>query len=564
MDDGQRKPRLCPICEAEVKPTDLTCPSCSTDLTLFGMGGDKPAEPAPDVVIVGGGDKIDNILSNLGSEKKAAQPAQTFQCPDCGTSLPVTASSCSKCGLNFEGMVAECPMCQTRMDIRASKCASCGAEFASEESSPSGPEPAKEAPRPAAPAAPAQRPSTPSPTAANPLPAAAAPVPPPKEEPKPTAPPAEAMPQEPAKKPEAELTFIERMKMLKAQQQGASASGAAQPRPSAAPATGAQRPATSPQTGAAPAQRPPGPAFVPQRPPAQQPAAQKPATPPAAFTPRPPAAPQQKPSPAILQPVQGGPTMNQNAMRDLPSLVGIIKDDLALAKTLGIEVASSRDIINQAILAGRNKDLKGAVDLIKKGNDDLAAAFTTNLNSQLAEIQQQLSDLGSTGEGIAEINAALAKCKAAAAERKWADAFAAIGEARAKLQATAMDYLGAKRGLDGLKAVLEDGSALRLALTEIRSLYEDGMKAASRKDWDTAKMLVDQGKAEMVKILPGFIATEMRKAKARLLEVKMMNLDIAKPIGHLKEANAAVKAEDYGTALHNIRLFRESMPQDAP
>ena len=60
-----------------------------------------------------------------------------FDCPECGSKIPIEANACPKCGVEFEiEEVAECPMCNELIDLSATKCPKCGAEFAEEEEAP--------------------------------------------------------------------------------------------------------------------------------------------------------------------------------------------------------------------------------------------------------------------------------------------------------------------------------------------------------------------------------------------------------------------------------------------
>ncbi|MEW5936675.1 MAG: zinc ribbon domain-containing protein, partial [Candidatus Thermoplasmatota archaeon] len=210
--DEAKKGLLCPICDAKLSPSDKVCPSCNTDLALFGLtpeAADTAPQGTPDVLVIGGegGDKIDALLREIEAEKgskeapkeaveeKAVKIAEVFNCPECGTELPIDATQCSKCGVLFEEEAAAvCPLCGAVVDISATKCPSCGATFETE-----------------APEPPPQTQITPEP--------------PPVEQPTPIE---EQHPPEPAEPPK-EMSFVERMKMLRMQHERIPAPPSARP-----------------------------------------------------------------------------------------------------------------------------------------------------------------------------------------------------------------------------------------------------------------------------------------------------------------------------------------------
>ena len=75
-------------------------------------------------------------------------------------------------------------------------------------------------------------------------------------------------------------------------------------------------------------------------------------------------------------------------------------------------------------------------------------------------------------------------------------------------------------------------------------------------DDEKASELAKKAGESLTRILPGYIASEMRKAKVTLREIKMMNVDITQPVNILKEANNYVKEGDYCEALSSIKDFK--------
>ncbi|MFH0816992.1 MAG: zinc ribbon domain-containing protein [Methanobacteriota archaeon] len=535
---AQATGRLCPICDAQVPAGTRNCPSCGTDLALF----DVPSDSAD--VRLDNKDNVDKILAELEKGEKdnalkglmgiGTAPSSTpsrdgsgtvvmevFQCPECGADVPSTSDTCQKCGVTFaEAQMYQCPLCNALMDANTTVCPGCGASFEAVEEDPASPAPA-EPPKTDAPKAPQVQPPVHAPAKTEPEPNprathsvdAAIPKPPKAAEPKPAAPaPVEQVP----------MSFVDRMKQLRAQKEGVAPS-----------------------------------------------AAQKPLQPTAQKTPTQVQPQKIQPMPAVPRPIQAQvaqpgaprPAAGGDAMRQLPALVSKIKDDFSLAKRLDVDVTKAKDLINRAVTAGRERNLKLAVDLVSQGEGEVERSFTGFITKEVVTLEKQAKDVQASGIDVSGISAHIAKARTASGERKWAEAVTALDLARGTLTSIASEYFGAQKGLSSIKTVIEDAAALRIDLGEGRTLYEDCLKATVRKDWDTAKMLSEQCSEHFNKILPAYIANEMRKAKTKLLEVKMMNVNITKPVGHLKDANNQIKDGDYGTALHSIRLFRDAMTE---
>jgi hypothetical protein len=466
---------------------------------------------------------------------------EVFQCPECGADVPSTSNTCPKCGVMFEeAQMYQCPLCNALMDATATTCPGCGASFESvegESAQPPAAEPAKAEPLKASEATPAAA----SPPIQLPKHSDVSPDVPKQEQPAPKE------PEPPAAEP-APMSFVDRMKALRAQKEGGAAvqkpaipsQPAAQPKPpqpAAQQPKAAQGPAPAPQSQTPPARAVPGPAAAPQQQPRAAPAA--------------PAGAPQTPRPAA----------SGDAMRQLPSLVAKIKDDFTLAKRLEIDMTRAKELINKAVAAGRERDLKAAVELVNQGEAEVERSFTGFITKEVVFLEKQTKDVQSSGVDVAGISGLLARARSASGERKWGESIAALEQVRANLNSIASEYFGAQKGLSSIKTIVDDAAALRIDLGEGRTIYEECLKATVRKDWDTAKMLADQCTEQFNKVLPAYIANEIRKAKTKLLEVKMMNISITKPVSHLKEANDHQKNGNFGAALHAVRQFRDSMAE---
>jgi len=155
--------KICPVCDTKLSKETTKCPICGTDLSKI----DEKVLQDIDLSILKDKTKaIDDILSLLEKEEKAqekkveekkdAKPekkpekveegvskeevksekekGEVFFCPLCNAEIPLTATTCPKCGAIFEeALVFICPVCNAEVPADATTCPKCGAIFVGEE-----------------------------------------------------------------------------------------------------------------------------------------------------------------------------------------------------------------------------------------------------------------------------------------------------------------------------------------------------------------------------------------------------------------------------------------------
>ena len=57
-------------------------------------------------------------------------------------------------------------------------------------------------------------------------------------------------------------------------------------------------------------------------------------------------------------------------------------------------------------------------------------------------------------------------------------------------------------------------------------------------------------------VLPDFLNDEMKRARNKLLDLKMRGGDLTRPIGLLKQASIHLKREEYADGMRFVRQFR--------
>jgi len=139
--------KTCPACDSQIGESDTTCAQCGVFIGMFdeevnaiGTPGKESEAQVIDLLETieksGESEEITVIEKIISIGKTVPVSGEEFPCPSCGTMLPVSATSCTKCNAQFaeEGVQGfQCPICQTMVDADAEKCPSCGALFVEEE-----------------------------------------------------------------------------------------------------------------------------------------------------------------------------------------------------------------------------------------------------------------------------------------------------------------------------------------------------------------------------------------------------------------------------------------------
>jgi RNA polymerase subunit RPABC4/transcription elongation factor Spt4 len=547
--------KVCPICDSPLQPGSRKCGFCGTDLSIFDIEVEapKPAptptpppSPRPSVE-----SRIEEIFSKpLVHEKSASsrqqdsvfrearpsvapqpepvqepepepepepapqievaseapveetQPEPTveyFECPQCGSNVETTANSCPKCGVLFSEEGADtfaCPNCNTMISVDAKSCPGCGALFI---------EPGEE-------------------VIAEPEPAPAPPMPVKKEVEAVKEPPkAPSKPKPaPALKEEEKKGFFGMFKKAKKEEQPAE-----KPKP-AAPSKPVPLEKVAP--------------VPPPKKPEQKPVEIREVT---EEAPRRPAA---APSP-------GG----KDKGKELARMVAEMKPLLALAREQEVEIGESKDLIDEAALAGRERQLDKAIDLVQKSKSVLMSKIDMQLADEITKLNDEVKVAHDFGGDTARAATYVQEITRARSSGDAEAAFVYVEKVRNELLPITGRYNESKKKFANMKELIGNAEIFIVDTKEARSLMVDASKALEMKDFDKLDVLLRNVQDRLYKAIPARMSEEMRTAKDQLLEAKMRNVNITPLITILKSATSLMKAGDYGQALKEMREFREMM-----
>src|SRR3990172_2108241 len=139
--------------------------------------------------------------------------------------------------------------------------------------------------------------------------------------------------------------------------------------------------------------------------------------------------------------------------RELPKLVNEVKPLLVSAKRIGLEIEDGKRLINDAIQAGKGRDIERAVALIAKARSSLDIAFVDFIGGRvdtfLEEIQRAKGDSG--------LEAVLPRLQDAVTRLEQGDyesAWDLYDGSLSGFQSEAKDYHEARKSLDGSERLL--------------------------------------------------------------------------------------------------------------
>ncbi len=240
--------------------------------------------------------------------------------------------------------------------------------------------------------------------------------------------------------------------------------------------------------------------------------------------------------------------------RELPKLVNEVKPLLVSAKRIGLEIDDGKRIINEAIQAGKGRDIERAVALISEARRALDIAFVEFIGARVdAYVQELQAAKGDAGTQLAmpRLQAAVGRLEAGDYDGAWDEYQASLGT----FQTDAKDYHQARTVIEDGDRLVRDARTMGMEVRDAERLLRQGREAMDRRDISGASRLGKAARDRLQRDVPAFVQEEMRKARNALLDLKMKGDDLGRPITILKEASMLVKQESWGEALRYIRDF---------
>ena len=242
--------------------------------------------------------------------------------------------------------------------------------------------------------------------------------------------------------------------------------------------------------------------------------------------------------------------------RELPRLVNEVKPMLLNARKIGVDIEEPKRMINDAIAAGKGREIDRAVALVSQSKDALERSFAAQISARVESLLDEVEKAKAGGSDVGPVEALLDASIGKLADGDFVASSDKSNEAREEFERLAGGYHKAKETLRAAEALAEDGRVFDLDVREAERHIRQGREALGRREYDRATQLADQARNAVMKVLPDFLNEEMKRARNKLLDLKVKGGDLTRPIGILKQASIHLKREEYGDAMRFVRMFR--------
>jgi len=243
--------------------------------------------------------------------------------------------------------------------------------------------------------------------------------------------------------------------------------------------------------------------------------------------------------------------------KELPRLVNEVKPMLLNARKIGVDIAEPKRLINEAIAAGKRREIDRAVSLVSQSKTSLERSFSAQIAARLESLIGDVEKARAGGSRVDPVQSLIEESLARLEAGDFVASSERANEAGDAFEKLASGYSRANEALRSAETLTEDGRAFGLDLRDAERLLRQGREALVRRDYDRAALLSGQATDGILKVLPDFLNAEMKRARNKLLDLKMRGGDLTRPIGILKQASIHLKREEYGDAMRFVRQFRQ-------
>jgi RNA polymerase subunit RPABC4/transcription elongation factor Spt4 len=241
--------------------------------------------------------------------------------------------------------------------------------------------------------------------------------------------------------------------------------------------------------------------------------------------------------------------------RELPRLVNDVKPLLVSAKRIGLDIENGKRLINEAVTAGKKRDIERAVKLISDARKALDIAFIDFLGSRIQSFSAELD----RASGEVNLGPELEQAVSNLERRRYDASWDALETATRAFQSQAKEYSEARTLLEATDRLVTEVRSMAMDVRDVERLQKQSRASIDRRELANGLRLARQANERILQTVPAFVQEEMRKARNALLDLKMRGHELSKEIGVLKEASARVKEEDWREAVRFLREFNKEL-----
>jgi hypothetical protein len=126
---------------------------------------------------------------------------------------------------------------------------------------------------------------------------------------------------------------------------------------------------------------------------------------------------------------------DRSLYRILSETANELKPLLAIAKQQGIDLSEGRRLISEAVIFGKKKEIKRAVETMLEGEKNVKGAMKLRFLREVSSLENNVEELRSSGANVAPATKSLKDAKDLLRAEKYADVPASLDSARESLAA---------------------------------------------------------------------------------------------------------------------------------
>jgi RNA polymerase subunit RPABC4/transcription elongation factor Spt4 len=249
--------------------------------------------------------------------------------------------------------------------------------------------------------------------------------------------------------------------------------------------------------------------------------------------------------------------------RDLARMVAEMKPLLALAREKEVDIGESKQLIDDAAIAGRERQIDKAIDLVQKSKTVLMLRLDSDLSQLINRLNDEIKVAREFGGDISRPTTYIQEVARARAAGDVEAAYVYADKVSKELLPITGRYNEFKKKLADLKDLIVDCEVFIVDTKEARRLLVDANRAFEQKEFDKVDSHIKAATDSLYKAIPVRMNEEMNKAKESLRDAKVRNVNITPMLTTLKSSVNMLKSGDYAQAIKEMREFKEMMKKAA-
>ena len=249
--------------------------------------------------------------------------------------------------------------------------------------------------------------------------------------------------------------------------------------------------------------------------------------------------------------------------RDLARMVAEMKPLLALAREKEVDIGESKQLIDDAAIAGRERQIDKAIDLVQKSKTVLMSRLDSDLSQLIYRLNDEIKVAREFGGDISRPTTYIQEVARARAAGDVEAAYVYADKVSKELLPITGRYNEFKKKLADLKDLIVDCEIFIVDTKEARRLLVDATRAFEQKEFDKVDSHIKAATDSLYKTIPVRMNEEMNKAKEALRDAKVRSVNITPMLTTLKSSVNLLKSGDYAQAIKEMREFREMMKKAA-